>query len=88
MSSTSCGTGMLVLSTRVGSLVRLALTTFSASSIGTCVNRLVTSKLIIRSSGPVQSSRSHSTNLVEFIIVYLVCPDRGVRILARSLASL
>ena len=58
MSSTSCGTRMLVLSTRVRSVVSLALTTFSASSVGTCVNRLVTSKLTIRFSGPVQTSRS------------------------------
>ena len=35
MSSTSCGTGMQVLSIRVGSLVSLALTTSNASSIGT-----------------------------------------------------
>ena len=77
MSSTSCGTGMLVLFTKVRSLFSLTFTTSSASSIGTCLNRLVTSKLTRRSSGSVWASCSRSTNLVEFITVYLVCPNRG-----------
>ena len=75
MSFTSCGTGMLVLSAKVGSLFSLAFT--RASSIGTCVNRLVTLKLTRRYSSPVRTSCSLSTNLVEFITVYLVCHDSG-----------
>ena len=77
MSSTCCGTGMLVLSTRVGSLVSLASTTSSASSMDTCVNRLVTLKLTRRSSGLVQMSLRGSMNLAELITTNMACPDRG-----------
>ena len=82
MSSTSCGTGMQVLSVRVRSLVSLALTTSNASSIGTLHEKLITSKLTRRFSGLMRTSCRRSTNLVEFITVYDVCPDRGVRTLA------
>ena len=46
----SCETGMVVVT------VRLAFTISNASLIGTCVNRLVTSKLSRRSSGQVRTS--------------------------------
>ena len=73
---------MLVLSTRVGSLVSLCFHHIQ------CLNRLVTSKLTRGSSGLVWTPWRRSANLVEFITVNIVCPDRGVRILARSLAGL
>ena len=68
-------------------MVSFCPSTFSAYSKGTCVKRLVTSKLTSRSSGLVWTSCSLRTNSVEFLTVYVdVLPLSGIGILANSLA--
>ena len=88
MSSVSWGTGMLVLSVRVTLADSCSSSTLRASSTGTWVNRLVTSKLTRQSRASSSMTLTLSTNAEEFFTECGVLPARGVRILASSLARL
>ena len=88
MSCTRCDVGILGLSFSDSSIDNFSVTTLSASSMGTCVNRFDMSKLISRSSGCSCVVRMMSTKDAEFFTACGVFPVNGVRILASSLASL
>lgn len=81
-------TGMLVLSTEDWSLVSCLSTNLRASSVGTWVKSLVTSKLTSLSSGVICISWILSARTVEFFTVCCMHPVRRVKIHDSSFARL
>ena len=78
-------TGMAVRSSRVSSWVRRVEITCSASSMGTFVNKLVTSKLIRVSSWCRSMFLTMSAKCEEFFTNASVLPARGARMMTPDL---
>ena len=79
--------GIVVRSTSVGSSQRRYAITWRASSNGTVVNRLTTSKLTKQSSSSRGVCWMRSTKSAEFQTWEAVLPDSGARMLASFLAK-